>query len=136
MSPRSGQAVSRPPPGWVKTARAARFRAGRFRILPEARVSGETIGHARPPQSRRADGHDHRHDGHHHGHGLRQTPEGRIRLALVLTLATMVASIAGGLVSHSLALLSDAGHMLADAAALGLALVAQRVATRPRTHRR
>src|SRR5688572_17314335 len=59
--------------------------------------------------------------------------ERRIRIALVLTLATMVASVAGGLASHSLALLSDAGHMLADAGALALALVAQRVAARPRT---
>ena len=71
-----------------------------------------------------------------HAHGLRETPEGRILLALVLTLITMVASIVGGVVSHSLALLSDAGHMMADAAALALALVAQRVASRPRTHRR
>lgn len=75
-------------------------------------------------------------DGHDHAHGLRGTPEGRILLALVLTILTMVASIAGGLVSHSLALLSDAGHMMADAAALALALVAQRVASQPRTHRR
>jgi cobalt-zinc-cadmium efflux system protein len=57
-------------------------------------------------------------------------------MALVLTLATMVASVAGGLASHSLALLSDAGHMLADAGALALALVAQRVAARPRTSHR
>jgi len=62
--------------------------------------------------------------------------ERRIRIALVLTLATMVASVAGGVVSHSLALLSDAGHMLADAGALALALVAQRVAARPRTSHR
>jgi cobalt-zinc-cadmium efflux system protein len=73
---------------------------------------------------------------HEHAHGLRDTPEGRILLALVITLITMVASIVGGVVSHSLALLSDAGHMMADAAALALALVAQRVASRPRTHRR
>ena len=73
---------------------------------------------------------------HDHAHGLRGTPERRILFALVLTAVTMVASIAGGIVSHSLALLSDAGHMMADAAALGLALVAQRVASRPRTHRR
>jgi cobalt-zinc-cadmium efflux system protein len=71
-----------------------------------------------------------------HAHGLRETPEGRILLALVLTCVTMVASIVGGVMSHSLALLSDAGHMMADAAALALALVAQRVASRPRTHRR
>src|SRR5438552_10322001 len=71
-----------------------------------------------------------------HDRGLGQTPEGRIRAALILTLLTMGASIAGGIFAHSLALLSDAGHMLADAGALALALVAQRVASRPRTHRR
>jgi cobalt-zinc-cadmium efflux system protein len=71
-----------------------------------------------------------------HDHGLGQTPERRIRAALILTLATMGVSIAGGVFAHSLALLSDAGHMLADAGALFLALVAQRVASRPRTHRR
>jgi cobalt-zinc-cadmium efflux system protein len=70
---------------------------------------------------------------HDHEHLLRETPEGRIRIALFLTLGTMVASVVGGLIAHSLALLSDAGHMLADAGALALALVAQRVAARPRT---
>jgi cobalt-zinc-cadmium efflux system protein len=71
-----------------------------------------------------------------HDHGMGQTPESRIRAALILTLLTMGASVAGGVFAHSLALLSDAGHMLADAGALSLALVAQRVAGRPRTHRR
>jgi cobalt-zinc-cadmium efflux system protein len=75
-------------------------------------------------------------DHSHHHHFLKETPEARIRAALVLTLATMAASIVGGLIAHSLALLSDAGHMLADAFALGLALVAQRVAARPRTQAR
>jgi cobalt-zinc-cadmium efflux system protein len=69
-------------------------------------------------------------------HFLRDTPEGRILAALVLTLVTMVACAVGGILSHSLALLSDAGHMLADAGSLALALVAQRVASRPRTHLR
>jgi cobalt-zinc-cadmium efflux system protein len=73
---------------------------------------------------------------HAHTHGTVHTPEGRIRAALILTLVTMGASIVGGVFAHSLALLSDAGHMLADAGALALALVAQRVASRPRTHRR
>jgi cobalt-zinc-cadmium efflux system protein len=71
-----------------------------------------------------------------HDHGVGQTPESRIRAALILTFLTMGASVAGGVFAHSLALLSDAGHMLADAGALSLALVAQRVAGRPRTHRR
>jgi cobalt-zinc-cadmium efflux system protein len=68
-----------------------------------------------------------------HRHFLKDTPEHRIRIALILTVGTMIASIVGGIVAHSLALLSDAGHMLADAGALALALVAQRVAARPRT---
>src|SRR5437763_1298903 len=43
----------------------------------------------------------------------------------------MCAAIAAGVVAHSLALLSDAGHMLTDAAALGLSLIALRLAARP-----
>jgi cobalt-zinc-cadmium efflux system protein len=73
---------------------------------------------------------------HDHSHGLHDTPEARIFIAFLLTLLVMAASIVGGLLSHSLALLSDAGHMLADAGSLGLALVAQRVASRPRTQLR
>lgn len=68
-----------------------------------------------------------------HVHSSEASAEGRITVALVLTLAGMVASVVGGALSHSLALLSDAGHMLADAGALALALMAQRVASRPRT---
>lgn len=48
----------------------------------------------------------------------------------------MVVEVVGGLLTHSLALLSDAVHMLTDAGALVLALVAQRIATRQRTARR
>ena len=59
--------------------------------------------------------------------------EGRILAALLLTLASMVLEVVGGVLAGSLALLSDAGHMLADAGALFLALIAQRVASRPRT---
>jgi cobalt-zinc-cadmium efflux system protein len=70
---------------------------------------------------------------HDHTHDLATAPERRILVALLLTVAAMAASIVGGLLSHSLALLSDAGHMLADAGALLLALVAQRLAARPRT---
>jgi cobalt-zinc-cadmium efflux system protein len=55
---------------------------------------------------------------------------------LLVTVAALVAEVLGGLWSGSLALLSDAGHMLADAFALALALAAQIVAARPRTERR
>jgi cobalt-zinc-cadmium efflux system protein len=54
-----------------------------------------------------------------------------LALALGLILALMVAEAAVGVIAHSLALLSDAGHMLSDAAALGLAVVALRLARRP-----
>jgi cobalt-zinc-cadmium efflux system protein len=54
-----------------------------------------------------------------------------LMLALGLILAFMVVEIVAGLVASSLALLSDAGHMLTDAAALGMSLAAARLASRP-----
>lgn len=59
----------------------------------------------------------------------------RLRLALVLCLAYMLAEVIGGWVSGSLALLADAGHMLSDAASLGLALFAAHLARRPAGNR-
>jgi cobalt-zinc-cadmium efflux system protein len=78
-------------------------------------------------------GHAHPHPG---GHGPGKSAESRLGLALALTFGCMVVELVGGVLSGSLALLSDAGHMLADAGALSLAVVAQRVAGRPRTERR
>ena len=64
--------------------------------------------------------------------------ESRRRLALVLgiTAAVMVAEAVGGWLAHSLALLADAGHMLADVAALGMSLVVAHLAQRPATAER
>jgi cobalt-zinc-cadmium efflux system protein len=45
-------------------------------------------------------------------------------IALALTTSYMVVEVIGGLAANSLALLADAGHMVADAAAIGLALLA------------
>lgn len=59
--------------------------------------------------------------------------EGRLRTVLLITLGSMIAEIAAGLVSGSLALLADAGHMLTDVAGIGLALFAIRLAARPAT---
>jgi cobalt-zinc-cadmium efflux system protein len=77
----------------------------------------------------------HSHAGHSHGshsHGASPGSDGRkLAIALGLILGLMVAEVVFGLVAHSLALLSDAGHMLTDAAALGLSLVALRYARRP-----
>ncbi len=55
---------------------------------------------------------------------------------LVLSALYLVAEVVGGLLSNSLALLADAGHMLSDVASLVLALIAMRVAQRPPTLRR
>ncbi|HLO77634.1 MAG TPA: cation diffusion facilitator family transporter [Magnetospirillum sp.] len=73
------------------------------------------------------DHHGHDHHDHHHGN------ERRVLWALLLTGGFMVAEVAGGILSGSLALLADAGHMLTDAAALGLSLAAFRASRRPET---
>jgi cobalt-zinc-cadmium efflux system protein len=54
-----------------------------------------------------------------------------LKAALALILAFMVAEVVAGVLASSLALLSDAAHMLTDAAALALSLVASRIADRP-----
>ena len=61
---------------------------------------------------------------------------GKLRLALGLTLAVLLVELAGGLLSHSLALLSDAGHVLTDVFALGLAWFAVEQSRRPADQRR
>ncbi len=55
----------------------------------------------------------------------------RLAAALTLILAFMLGEVIIGIVAHSLALMSDAGHMLTDAGAVGLSLVAMRLARRP-----
>jgi cobalt-zinc-cadmium efflux system protein len=67
-----------------------------------------------------------------HSHAIpADADRGRLRIALALILALMAAEVAAGVLAHSLALLSDAGHMLTDAAAIGLSLLALRLAARP-----
>jgi cobalt-zinc-cadmium efflux system protein len=73
-----------------------------------------------------APAHDHR------AHGSSRGREPRaLKLALALIVAFMAAEVTIGIIVSSLALLSDAAHMVTDAAALALALVAARVARRP-----
>jgi cobalt-zinc-cadmium efflux system protein len=81
---------------------------------------------------RHAHGHAHGH-GYGHGHGSVRAPRRTLTYALVLTASFMIVEAVAGTLSGSLALLADAGHMLADAGALALALLAQIVADRPRT---
>jgi cobalt-zinc-cadmium efflux system protein len=81
--------------------------------------------------------HDHNHsnggEGHAgHSHGVSADADrGELTIALGLILGFMAFEVAVGVVSHSLALLSDAAHMLTDASAIGLALVALRLAAKP-----
>jgi cobalt-zinc-cadmium efflux system protein len=81
----------------------------------------------------RHDAHDASHQRGAHGAGSSLR---RLGISLGLTAAVMVAEAVGGFVSGSLALISDAGHMLTDAGALGLALVAAYLATRPADDKR
>jgi cobalt-zinc-cadmium efflux system protein len=71
------------------------------------------------------------HAHHHHQHAPADASAGRLRIALALLLGLMALEVVAGLLAHSLALLSDAAHMLTDAGALALALVALRLAARP-----
>ena len=75
------------------------------------------------------------HAGHaHHGHlPLERAPgqERRLAGALAILLALMGVELGAGIAGRSLALVSDAGHMLADAGALGFSLLALRLAARP-----
>ncbi|BBW95903.1 cation diffusion facilitator family transporter [Geobacillus icigianus] len=76
--------------------------------------------------------HAHGHCDHHHGH--HQSREGNqkgLAIAFSVTVGIMVLEFVGGLVTNSLALLSDSGHMLSDAASLLLSLVAVWLASRP-----
>lgn len=71
---------------------------------------------------------------HDHFHGSlkdRRAQRGRMRWVLGITAVFMVAEVVGGILSNSLALLADAGHMFTDVGALGLSLLAMRLAQRP-----
>ena len=70
------------------------------------------------------------HHHHHHGH-THDADSRRLTIALVLITGFMCVEVVVGIVANSLALLSDAAHMLTDAGALALALVAIRLARRP-----
>ena len=76
--------------------------------------------------------HHHDHD-HSHGHAVNERSVG---LAALLTGSFMVAEVAGGIISGSLALLADAGHMLTDFASLALAWLGFRLTRRPADWRR
>ena len=72
--------------------------------------------------------------GHSHNHGAGAS-RGRLLIALCLSVTVLVAEIITALLTGSLALLADAGHMLTDVVGLVMALVAAHLSTRPATDR-
>lgn len=76
--------------------------------------------------------------GHHHGAGLSAggAQRGRLLTVLAITAVVLAAEVVGGVITGSLALLADAGHMLTDVAGLGLAVLAVTFAARSPTAQR
>lgn len=73
--------------------------------------------------------HDHSHDhGHHHGKGANKKA---LLISLVIITGFLIVEVIGGIFTNSLALLSDAGHMLSDSSALFLSLIAMYFAAKP-----
>ena len=102
--------------------------AGTARAGQESRARG-----------RRLAGHEHA-GGHHHAHGTRLTltgeHSGSLLAVMLITLGVAVAELVGAAISGALVLLADAAHMAADAAGVGLSLLAVLFASRPPTARR
>ncbi len=82
-----------------------------------------------------AHSHAHGHGHHHHAH-VHDGNARRTLIAAVLTGGFMIAEVIGGVITGSLALIADAGHMLTDFAALALAWWAFRLSRRPATAKR
>ncbi len=84
-------------------------------------------GEAHPPSHTHPPGHT-----HGHPHGVSRDADKRyLTLALLLLLGFMLIEVIVGMMAKSLALISDAGHMLTDVGSIGLALLAMRLAGRP-----
>lgn len=84
-------------------------------------------------QDKSAHLHAHRHGDAEHQHYFADRSQSILAWALGLTLFFAGVEVVFGFLSNSLALISDAGHMVTDSAALGLALLAQLIAKRPPT---
>ena len=111
--------------------------------LPQPRRLLKVPGMSDPHDHHRHE-HDHHHDHHHehgHGHGGARhdhhaASTRKLGAAFWLIVAVMVVEAVGGYWSNSLTLMADAGHLFVDAASLGLAWFAHRLAVRPRTDTR
>ncbi|MFF4603717.1 cation diffusion facilitator family transporter [Streptomyces sp. NPDC001339] len=88
---------------------------------------GQSHGHSSGHSHANGSGHS-----HGHAHGVSPNADRRwLRAALILLTAYMAVEVAIGVIAQSLALISDAAHMLTDAVSIVLALIAMRLAARP-----
>src|SRR5438105_1501925 len=129
---RSAMRASRSPLRVIasRRVRLERTRANSAPTKNALRSTSRIMASSRPSTdaSYHNSGHGHQHsDAHEHHYGLGHSHMGdasvaSLRLALILTAILLVVEVVGGLVANSIALLADAGHMLTDVAALGLAM--------------
>ena len=103
----------------------------------ESSAGGESSAREKEHQHPHAEAHGHGHGaGAGHSHGVAADADRRyLTAALVLISVFIVAEVTVGIMASSLALITDAGHMVTDAFAIGLALVAMRLAARPASGR-
>ncbi|MFP4382085.1 MAG: cation diffusion facilitator family transporter [Candidatus Sumerlaeia bacterium] len=82
--------------------------------------------------------HDHSHHGHSHDHTqpYKHVAMRRLGLSLTITFVVMLVEVIGGWLSGSIALISDAGHMLTHAFAIGISMAGIMIARKPRCHHR
>ncbi len=78
----------------------------------------------------------HRHENHGHETNLREVSRRRLWWAMAIILLFLIVEVVGGLITGSLALLADAGHMLTDLLALAMAIFVGYLAERPATPER
>jgi cobalt-zinc-cadmium efflux system protein len=91
---------------------------------------GHSTGHSHSHSHDHSHGHSHAHGHSHHHFDLEGNKKG-LTLALIITFSIMLLEFFGGLVTNSLALLSDSGHMLSDSSSLVLSLIAVWFAAKP-----
>ncbi|MEK3750029.1 cation diffusion facilitator family transporter [Paenibacillus sp. FSL E2-8871] len=94
-------------------------------------VDGQHSDHDHSDHNHSHAGHDHSHGPHGHHHFDPSGNKKGLMIALIITVGIMFLEFFGGLITNSLALLSDSGHMLNDASSLALSLVAVWFATKP-----
>ena len=80
--------------------------------------------------------HKHRHGPAEHIFEYRNVDKRRLTISLIITAVVMIVEVVGGVLSHSIALVSDAGHMFTHAFAITISLIAIIIAARPPCHHR